>query len=387
MQRLATPLIALILTTACGGAGTGSDPRGQQDGQDGLNENLTAEDMIPRAELSRAELTTEVDAKRYRSEAPPATEFTPTEKTIYFVGRLKKVPTDSTIEVRWFVDASPTPLLTSHITGSDKYEFIASFQPTDRKFDRGTYTARVYVNDTEVGAVPFLIEDRSIAGMPPKVSDIKLSKKITKKNHPQREASKFSKEISRIYASFRVAGAERGETIDVQWKRGHEDFYTESIVLDTDRRYSSYIEANPALPGGSYEIQVRLRNTLVAQKTFLVGEETNGSVIDTFALGEKLDQNNMPVQPTTTFKKGTPLIQCGVRFLDLPPETVIEIQWIELNGTEEYVLYTNRSMLQGGGSGTMGAAWEPKSSLVPGTYKASVVIGEEVVAEELFAVK
>ncbi|MCP4602664.1 MAG: hypothetical protein GY847_19475 [Proteobacteria bacterium] len=387
MSRLI--MISFVLVTACGGAEQGTDPTSasKPESLEESEASYTAQDLVPRAVIVRADLTTAVDAKRYRATAPIASEFTATEPVIYLVGRLKRVPTDSTIEVHWFLDAFAKPLLISHVQGSDSYQFVASFRPTERKFVRGSYTARVFVGDLEVGGRSFVIRDKEIESKGSRVRRVQLSKKVTSKMKAVRPTTKFKKDAKRICVSFGVTGVDHGVVAEVQWLRGDEIFHSEDVTLDGDKRYATNIHSMMGLPNGSYEVKILILNKVLAKKSFQIGKSSTGTAIDALELGLELRANNMPVKSKRAFKRDTPVIQCGLRFLDLPPNTVIEIQWIQIEEDGDVVRYMNRSNFASGGSGTMGAAWEPTHELDPGEYKTIVVINGEAMAEEEFKIE
>ncbi|MCP4677807.1 MAG: hypothetical protein GY854_20270 [Deltaproteobacteria bacterium] len=214
MWRIVLVLSGLLI--ACGGAtqGAGSGKSGEGTGSGGdLEPGYTADDLVERAVVTRAEFTTAVDEKRYRAKAPPATEFSSKERVIYLVGRLKRVPTDSTIEVHWFLDALPSPLLISDIQGSDRYQFIASFRPTERKFIRGSYTARIVINGEEIDSRSFEIRDEAIEQDGPKVRKVKFSTKVSGKMKARRPTTRFKQDTKKVFVSFNITGVDSNHNI------------------------------------------------------------------------------------------------------------------------------------------------------------------------------
>ena len=122
-----------------------------------------------------------------------ADEDDPAEHPIYFVAILKNVPTDSTIEVRWYKDSDTRPQVVRDVQGSDKYEIISSFSPPGGEFVPGTYSVRVYVRDEEIGAKSFTIlgDDPFAGGV--KIKGLKLSTKVRSGMRPKRPAKQFRK--------------------------------------------------------------------------------------------------------------------------------------------------------------------------------------------------
>jgi hypothetical protein len=133
-------------------------------------------------------------------------------------------------------------------------------------------------------------------------------------------------------------------------------------------------------------VYILVAQKLQASKSIIIGDKAGGPAIDEIALGLVLKDNNMPKKTITRFKRDTSVIQCGLRFLDLPTDSVIEVQWFSVEGDGEMMLYKNRSDLPSGGSGTMGAAWELDHELDPGDYKVVVLVNDEPLGEESFEI-
>ncbi len=375
-----------VLAVACGGANSNSNRPQSEEAESG-EIGMTAADMVPRAVVSRADLTTAVDEKRYRATAPLKTEFKPTEKMIYLVGRLKNVPTDSTIEVRWFLDISPKPLLISHIQGSDRYQFVASFQPTERKFLRGSYAARIYVNSEEVGSVPFLIRDDESSLSGTRVSQVRISKKITRKMKARHPSTLFERGTQKLYVSFNASGVYPDTVAEVNWFRQGQVFHNEDVIMAGDHRYAAHIRSSEGLLSGEYKVEIVVDDLVKATQDFVVGENAMGPTIDMVELGVELNSNNMPKQVLSVFNHDISVIQCGLRFQDLLPNSMVEIQWIQIEEDGESVLFVTRTNVASGGSGNLGAAWEPSHELTPGTYKVAIMVGEEILAEAPFQIE
>ncbi len=378
-------LLLIVLVAGCGG----SQPPDSAETEDSVDPevSLTAEDFASMSNLTRSELTTEVDAKRYRSAAPPSTTFSATEPVIYMVGKLKSVPALATIEVRWFLDAVSEPILVSDIEGSKNFQFIADFRPVEGKFDRGTYTARVYVNDREVGAAPFEIYDLEMDQHGPKITKIACSKKVNQKNKPVGKKTQFKKGTKKVFVSFNTKRMDRGTLAEVHWLRGNGTFHSQDLTVGGNRRYAAHIEADEGLPQGNYRVEILVDNRPMAYESFVIGEPSSGPSIEKVALGLSLDDTNMPEDPRDTFDCNCGAIACGLRFMDLAPDSVIELQWYQLDGDDENLRYQNRTNLPGGGEGTMGAAWDPEYPLEAGSYKLVVLVNGEPLAEQLFEVK
>jgi hypothetical protein len=382
-------LVSCLLLGGCGGGSRGSRPMSEtgESSEEDLGVRMTADDMVSRSILTKADLTTEVDPKRYRAIAQISSEFSAAEPVIYMVGRLKNIPADSTIEVRWFIDASPEPLLISRVQGSENFQFIASFKPAGNKFQRGLYTARVYVRGSEIGAQTFSIYDKDIESKGVRVSRVEVSTNINKKQKALQPGVYFERGAQKLFVSFYVEGVDLGVVAEVHWMRGSETFHSEDVTLTGDKCYSAHIQSNDGLPDGEYTVQILVYDNIEATKNFVIGKKSQGPSIDEVALGLQLKADNMPAKSQTVFKRNDPVIQCGLRFLDLPAGSIIEIQWMEVDEDGETLRYTNRSTLSSGGSGTMGAAWELKYELDAGNYNAVVLVNGEIMAEQAFEIE
>jgi hypothetical protein len=375
-----------ILAEACGGAKntTVSAPLPEDD----VEAKYTAEDMVPRAVLDRAELTSAIDEKRYRAAAPIQTEFQPSDKIIYFVGKLKRVPTDATIEVRWMLDSDPTPMLVSDVQGSDSFQFAASFSPTEEQFFVGSYQARVFVNDRDVGGVPFVIGNPDPTGNGTLVSNVAFSTAVNDAMKPKKPSDKFKSGTKKLYVSFDVKGASPDTTADVIWYRGDQSFNESELQISRNQRYGAHVESPGGLPDGQYRAEIRIGGNAAAEKTVVIGNKGgNGPTVDEIELGLVLKEDNMPKKAMTSFRRDTSVIQCGFRFVDLPQSSVIEVQWVQCGPEGENLLFRNVSNLDTGGTGTMGAPWEPGYELEPGEYKVIISVNEQPLGEEPFKVE
>ncbi|MDD5308599.1 MAG: hypothetical protein PHU25_14875 [Deltaproteobacteria bacterium] len=268
---------------------------------------MTAEDLKPRAVLSRAELTTAADEQRMRASAPATTSFADRVGAIFLVATLKRLPTDADIDVRWFKDSDPEPWHSSHANASDRFEFVSSFRPRGSVFDPGTYTVRVCVDGEEVGAV-----------------------------------------------GFRVGSADRPPTEIRELALSH------SVDDETMK---------PRSPATSFR------------------SGTKRIAVDRAGLGLKLDKDNAPEPEMTSFRRDTPVIECGLRFVDLPRDSKVDVQWFSVEADGDMLLHTTRTGIASGGTGTLGAAWEPGHALSPGAYKAVVLVNGEAMAELPFEIR
>jgi hypothetical protein len=129
LRLLLVPVLVVSLARCGGGAGLASGPDEIPDEE----LRLSAEDLDRPPSLTKGELTTAVDEKRYRVAAPPRREFSVGQRTIYLVGRISDISADATIEVRWFKDSIASPLFVSAVRASDSYQFIASFSPDEQR--------------------------------------------------------------------------------------------------------------------------------------------------------------------------------------------------------------------------------------------------------------
>ncbi len=394
-RRAAWPLLALagaaaILSSGCGGA-TSREPKAVAQPADALPK-MTAEDAVPRAVLVSAELTTAVDEQRYVATGPVLQEFAPNAKAIYMVGKLKRVPTQARIEVRWFRDADAKPVLISKVFGSDTFSFVASLTRTGRAFVPGSYSARIFVDDREVGGPSF-----TVTGAPPsltgaKVSGLAVSTAVGGKMKPKHPASQFRSGTGTLYATFAVDGAAEGASASVQWLRNGETFQEQVVDVAPTGRFGADVSAPDGLPDGKYSVVVALDGAEIVESGFTVGDASPGSGprVDKLAFGRELGSDSMPTTEVEFFSRHDDAVRCGLRFLDLPADSEISIQWTAVgdSGSDPIVFHTTKSAVPAGGSGTMAAEWRhPDSGFEPGRYKAVVLVGGEVLAEGEFTIE
>jgi hypothetical protein len=204
---------------------------------------------------------------------------------------------------------------------------------------------------------------------------------------PKKPKGRFPRGTRTLYVSFELKGADPDSMADVFWYRGSDAFHNSEISLSGNRRYAAHVASPSGLPNGEYRVEILRGGRILAEKTVIIGKGGGGAAIDDVALGLTLKDNNMPKRRMKVFKRNTNVIQCGLRFVDLPSESVIELQWFLVEEDGETQVYTNRSNLPSGGSGTMGAAWEPNYELTKGDYKVVVLVNELAMNEAEFKVE
>jgi hypothetical protein len=381
-------LAALAAALAGCGGGKGKVQGASVKEADDEKAEITAGDMAPRAVLVAAELTTAVDEERYVAAADIRTEFPPEQERIFLVGKLKRLPTDAGVEVRWFRDADPRPLLVSRTRGSDTFSFAASLEPAGPAFVPGPYTARIFVDDREVGGAPFTITGTPPVDEGPKASDLQVSPAVGARMKPKRPATEFAAGTDRLFATFRVEGAAEGASAAVRWLRNGAAFHEERIDLEPEGRFGAELEAESGLPDGAYAVEVAVDGADGIAAQFTIGTPEGGPRVDTLRLGLALGGDNLP-ERATSFSSGDEAIRCGLRFLDLAPGSELTVQWLALaEGSEPVVMYTVKSAVPGGGSGTMGAEWaQPEGGFEPGSYKVVAAVGGAPLAELEFTVE
>jgi hypothetical protein len=384
----ACAFLLALAAVACGGRGHGT-PAGSaaDDGEPGL----TAADLIPRAVLVRAALTTEVDRARLKAVAPPATEFQPTRPEIFLVATLRDVPTQARIEVRWYRDARPEPFLESEIRGSDVFTFVSSAEPPGRRWRPGSYTVRVLVDEREVGAVAFTVTGDDPAADGPTVRRLQVATGVDRRLLPKRPGTGFERGTAELFAAFEVVHLDGAGEATVNWFRGEAVFSRQDVALDGDGRFVASVTSPEGLPDGRYQVAVELGGEERARAAFTVGCAGAGPGVDRAALGLELDGDNMPVDELGRFGRGADAIRLGMRFLDLPAGAVLEVRWLAGGGEwddPDALWHTTRTAVPGGGSGTMGAAWpRPPEGFGPGGYRAVIGIDGQPVLWKEFTIE
>lgn len=387
LLRIVVTASALALLPGCGG-GKGSI-QGLSDVPTDRDTDISAGDLVPRAVLVSAELTTAVDEERYVATAPVLTEFPPEGPQIFLVGKLKHVPTQARIEVRWFRDADPRPMLVSETEGSDTFTFAASLRPVGPAFVPGPYTARIFVDEREVGGAPFTVTGTTPSDEGARASELKVSTAVGFKMRPKRPGSEFEAGTKRLYATFRVDGAPEGSSATVRWSRNGAVFHEQEVEVAPEGRFGAELGAASGLPDGPYTVAVILAGADEVTAGFTVGDASAGPRVDLLSLGRTLGDDNLPEAEVKLFSRGDDAVRCGLRFLDLAPGSEINVVWFaESDDGEPLRTYAVRSAVPAGGSGTMGAEWpQPDGGFEPGPYRVEVIVGDQKLAELGFTVQ
>jgi hypothetical protein len=352
---------------------------------------MTAEDLVPRAVLVRAALTTEVDRDRLKAVAPPAREFPPDQPELFLVATLREVPTQAKVAVRWYRDARPEPFLESETRGSDVFTFVSSAEPPGRRWRPGTYTVRILVDDREVGATSFAVTGEDPAAGGPAVKKLEIAPAVDGKLRPRRPGTEFKRGTAALFAAFEIEHLEDPDTATVLWLRGKDVFSRQEIALDGSGRFVADVTSPGGLPEGRYEVSVELGGEERARTSFTVGCAGAGPGVDRAALGLELDGDNMPAAEADRFPRDADAIRLGVRFLDLTAGAVLEVRWLTGGGEwddPDALWHTTRTAVPGGGSGTMGAAWpRPPEGFAPGDYRAVIGIDGQPVLWKEFTIE
>ncbi|MFO8070563.1 MAG: hypothetical protein R6V85_01695 [Polyangia bacterium] len=383
IPRILTAALLLAATASCGGAEKG-DAKSARD-----EVRLDAQDVEPRAVLAEAVLTTEADEKRYRALAPEREEFAPDQEVIYLVGELRRVPTDSAIELRWMRDADPEPLLVTESRGSDEYRFVSSLAPPAGGFVPGPYTVRVFVGERPVGSASFRIsgEDPAAAGI--RVERLAVSLEVRRGMRPRRPARRFPGGISKLHATF---GAENtpigGDLLTVTWLRKETPFHEEELEIDGDGRFGASLVSPDGLPDGSYRVEVRRDEKTIAKKSFWIGKRGDGPAIDRVAIGTRIGPGGALPADMESIPRRSGSIICGLRFLDLAPGSTIEVLWNAVDGDETSLWHETRTPVPDGGSGAMTASWDsPAGGFEPGPYRVLVNVNGKELASVDFEIE
>ena len=376
-----------LLAASCGGSAQKTAVMSSEDREIEQESKLDEHDMESRAILKKAELTTEADDKRMRVLGEVQDEFKPSEKTIYLVATLKRVPTQAQIQVRWYKDNLKDPLLVAEISGSDTFSFVSSFSPTDKKFISGTYSVRIFVNDQETGGTSFTITGKDPFANGPKISRLKISPKVSSKMKPRKAAKKFKSGTRKLFATFNVSNALPQAHLLINWYREGSLFNEHTMTVEGSGRFGSDVNSPSGLPDGKYKVEIELDGNIAAKTSFVIGKASGEPAVDKVILGLSTGRDNMPKKEKTIFKAGVSVIFCGLRFLDTHPGSVITVQWNLVEEDGESLYHTTRTSVATGGSGTMGAKWAPDSSIEPGNYRVVVLINDEEHASVDFEVK
>jgi hypothetical protein len=342
----------------------------------------------PGPKLARGELCTAVDEDRVRAASKPQTEFKPDDSAIYLVGKLKDVHEHDAVEVRWYLEADKEPQLVTQVEADRNFSFIASYRPTEAKFFSGQYTARVYVNDTEVAVLPFAVLPANPDAQGLSISGLELGLDLKEDYRISKPTTRFNIGTASVQASFDVSGVQFGNVITARWSKGAEIIHQDNLSLTLDKRYTTSLQTAGPMPRGSYVLELDYQGEVLLRQEFAVGDPNKASpTIRRMDLGLGVGKDNRPKKKTSVFRKDASLLFLGVVFADIPPGATMEVSWIQLKKEGNQTHYIARSVLEAGGDGSFAVAWEPSMYLSPGDYKALVVVSGEALGEVPFKVK
>lgn len=379
---IVSSLVALL--SGCGGAGQGASVRGQGSAERG---EPGVADEGPRPLFSRVDLTTAADEKRHVATAPPSTEFLPDTKQIFLIGTLDTSPGDAQVEVHWFKAEENEPLYISREPVSEDNVVMSRFRPSGDSFASGDYHVLVYVADKETTNVNFRVTDRRSGGRL-RVKELSVAEAVEVQTKQAINANtSFRSGVSKIWASFYVGGLEEGATIRVVWYRNDDLVKEDDLESEGEKRYAVAFEQGKGLANGEWAVEVEVEGEMFARRTFHVGGSNIGPVVDRAELGLALGKNGMPKKEMSEFKKGTSKIHCGMRILDMPDDSTVEVVWVYLKDGGEDVVHSTETKIEQGGTSTVSSTWEPGGKLESGSYMAVISLNGRKMSEIPFTVK
>jgi hypothetical protein len=370
-----------LIVLGCGG---GAESRGSSASD--VPDPYAASSGNP-AVLSSSEFTSALNESTMASNAPASTEFLPDTGQIFLLAKIENLPDHSQIEVQWLRTVSPdTPIYISRTAGSGTHTFFSKLRPGKEELDEGNYRVLIMVNGAKVGDLGFRVVNRRGGGMT-RVKELSVTTAIeVDTNKPIKKMTTFPRGIKKVYASFFVGGLETGNTIRVIWLKDDNAVHEEDIECEGAKYYSAVYSGNKGLSNGDWGVDIHINGEVFASRSFFVGDDSSGPVIEQAALGTKLGKNRMPKKPTTSFKQGTGEISCGLRFLSLPDDSKVDIEWISMVGGSETPLKTTTTTVEKGGAPSVGMTWRP-GKIEPGPYKAAIYVNSTKIHELAFEVE
>jgi hypothetical protein len=336
--------------------------------------------------MTGAELTSAVDPTTGEAAAPISADFPRETQQIYLLARLDGLPEGAEIEVRWIPPTSPEPLYVSHSNAVGSHALQAKLLAPSSGFAPGEYRVFVYVNGARLGSVPFRVgqaESRWTG-----VRELNVSTAVEVGSHKAIEPrSSFHAGAWKIFATFLVRTADPNPFVRVSWYRGEALLFANDLECGGDVRCFDVYETKKKITAGDYAVEVDVNGEMLARRTFAVGEEPIGPVLDRAALGVAAGKPTMPKSSKAVFKGGVRGLRCGVRLFALPEVAVVRVQWIALGDGGEALRGSSQSTVEGGGTRIAVLDWEPGEVIPAGSYKAVILLGERKLDELAFTVE
>lgn len=117
------------------------------------------------------------------------------------------------------------------------------------------------------------------------------------------------------------------------------------------------------------------------QNTFSKGPVS----VEETTICKKVDKNNAPIEPTTTFPSGTTAIYLSVEVKNFTPKDKLTVTWNYLETGEE--INTSEFTTEQSGSGYIGFNITIAEGFPSGKYNAKVYLNDELIETKEFSVK
>jgi hypothetical protein len=337
-------------------------------------------------ELTSAELTTSVDEENRTAAAPVADEFPVETRAIYLVAVITGLPPDTALEVSWSSLKGGDPLYVSRATASGDYTMLARLRPPGAQFQPGAYQAFVYANNHKLGSVRFRIGDPEQRWTG--VRELTTSAAVEAWTHkPIEPKSSFYKGVRKVFATFLVGTDDPNPYVRLSWFRGEQVLFENDLECGNEKRCVDVYELKKPIPTGDYAVEVDVNGDMLSRRSFHVGGDSVSPVLDHAALGVAKGKKKLPKRPQSVFTPKLSGLRCGVRFLNLPDETRVTVQWFAVKAGGDEQLHKSEAKIEGGGTKIEVLDWEIDGALDPGRYKAVILLGERKLTELAFTVE
>lgn len=337
---------------------------------------------------------------RSREPLMVADNLTPDVKTIYCSVKLAAVQPESNVKAEWYVVKSAEAGLTDTLIGSStvaaETPYVAFvFTRAETLLPRGEYQVKLYYDNKFVQSVPFQVQGEAAPPAATLSESVLCSSidRLTEK--PIVSANIFPSNVSSIYCSVKISGADFNDQVKVRWvyEGGElggdvEQKIAESSVKVEGREYLNFSispkEGKP-FPKGRYSVRFYVGDIEQLKLPFSVVEDGMLPALyvnETYVYAFK-DKEQKEINRTSRFPIDTQEIFFRANIYNAPPGTPVDIRWTIVHSKEaavdDYQFAEDKMVIDG----TLPIAARlsiSKDKLVRGDYSVRLLLnGEEKV--------
>jgi hypothetical protein len=335
-----------------------------------------------------------------------ADSFPPDVSNIYCSVKLATTSIRSTVKAEWYIVKSDEAGLTNSliaqgtVVAGTQYVVLA-FTRADRLLPKGDYEVKLYFDGKYALAVPFKVQGSSTAKG--KLSEATTCTGIDLlTNKPLDKVDIFPVDISKVYCSAKIDGADFTTNIKARWTyvNGPAEALKGKVIANPSakaegRQYVSFSIGMPVgkqFPTGEYAVTLFIEDNEQATLPFKVVDAAaiKWPYVSELSVFSYADPDKKTAVLMGQFAGDTKEIDVRAKAYNAPPGTVLNIQWVLARSTDgvwaDELIKDDKNTIDGTVE-IRGSITAVKTPFVKGDYLVKLLINGQETARVPFRVQ